>query len=131
MFNRAEAVWELRLVLEHLEWALCGEMVIRHMRSARGLGDSQLREENRDGLGCHGCAPVGMHGHLSRRDGRLPAGLMEQSLRQGRAFAMDHQPADHLAAEDVQHHIQVEGGPLGWPQPFRDVPGPALIRRCR
>jgi hypothetical protein len=106
-------------------------MVIRPMRSTLGLGGSQRRAEQRHGLGGHGGAAVGMHRQRSWGDGRLRVGLIQPSLRQGRAVARGHHPAHHLAAEAVQHPLQGAVGPLDWSQPCRDVPGPDLMRRSR
>jgi hypothetical protein len=39
----------------------------------------------------------------------------------------DH-PADDVAAEDVQDHVEIEVGPFDWPEQFGDVPTPDLIR---
>ena len=42
----------------------------------------------------------------------------------------DH-PADHVAAEDVEDHVQVEVGPLRRAAQLGDVPRPHLVRRGR
>jgi len=44
-------------------------------------------------------------------------------------FAAGQHPADDVAAEDVEDHVQVEVGPFRRPQQLGDVPGPDLIGR--
>jgi hypothetical protein len=50
------------------------------------------------------------------------------SFCQGGGFGLGDQPADHVAAVDVDDHIQVEVGPFRRPVQLGDVPRPALIR---
>jgi len=40
---------------------------------------------------------------------------------------MRHHPADDIAAEDIQNHIEMEVGPLTRSVQFGDVPGPQLV----
>ena len=55
--------------------------------------------------------------------------LADQPLGQLSAFAAGQHPADHVAAEDVEDHVEVEVGPLRRPLQLGDVPRPDLIRR--
>ena len=59
----------------------------------------------------------------------LAHGLGDELLGQVGAFARGDHPADHVAAEDVEDHVEVEVGPLGRPQELGDVPGPDLVGR--
>ncbi len=45
----------------------------------------------------------------------------------GRLPRRDH-PADHVAAEDVEDHVEVKAHPLGRPLELGDIPGPQLAR---
>src|SRR4030095_4042947 len=53
--------------------------------------------------------------------------LADELLGQRRALAMRDHPADHVPAEDVEHDVQVEVGPLRGPEELGDVPAPELV----
>ena len=55
--------------------------------------------------------------------------LANQPLGQVFAFAAGQHPAHHVAAEDVEDHVEVEVRPLRRPQQLGDIPGPDLIGR--
>ena len=54
-------------------------------------------------------------------------GLSNQLLGQIGTLAWGNQPAHHETTEDIQNHIQVEIGSLGWAFEFGDIPGPDLV----
>ena len=64
-----------------------------------------------------------------RRDVVLGHRLGDQLLGQFGGFLRGDHPADDVAAEDVEDHIQVEAGPFGRAFEFRDVPAPDLVGR--
>ena len=74
---------------------------------------------------------VGMRGELSRIDSLPAAGLRDELLGQGGALLRGQQPAGHVAAEDVQEHVEVVVGPLHRAEQLGDVPGPHLVRSGR
>lgn len=68
-----------------------------------------------------------MDGESSRNDALFLTRVGDQPLGQLGGFAGRHDPANHVAAEDVQDDVEVEVGPLGRPQQLRYIPCPALI----
>jgi len=64
-----------------------------------------------------------------RRDVVLGHRLGDQLLGQSGGFLRGDHPADGIAAEDVEDHIQVEAGPFGRAFELRDVPAPDLVGR--
>ena len=57
------------------------------------------------------------------------AGLFDETTGQRRVLPVGHHPADRVAAEDVEHDVEIEVRPLRRPQQLGDVPGPGLVRR--
>src|SRR5437773_6258647 len=55
----------------------------------------------------------------------------DEPLGQRGALAMGHHPADHVPAEDVEHDVEIEVGPLRRPQQLRNVPAPQLVASGR
>ena len=64
----------------------------------------------------------------ARRDLLLLGGLGDQRLGERRVLAVLHGPADGVAAEHVEDHVEVEARPLRRALQLRDVPGPELVR---
>src|SRR3989337_306334 len=58
----------------------------------------------------------------------LCAGFTDNLLRQCSRFSQCDHPADDIAAEDVQNHIQVKVGPFYWTEELSNVPRPDLVR---
>jgi hypothetical protein len=98
------------------------------MGPAVGLGDPQIGQQERHGLGPHRRAPVGMNPQAAGLDVLLFAGLPDQLLGQGRRFRRGDHPAHHVAAEDVQDDVEVEIRPLHRAEELGNVPGPDLVR---
>ena len=92
------------------------------------LGDAEIGEQERHRLGGHRRAAVGVDGQLVTPDALLGAGLADQHLGQRGGFAAGDHPADDVAGEDVQDHVQVVVGPLRRAAQLGDVPRPHLIR---
>jgi hypothetical protein len=57
--------------------------------------------------------------------------LGDQPSGQLVVFALGHQPTDHVAAKDVEHHIERKIEPLDRAAQLGDVPSPNLVRRGR
>ena len=55
-------------------------------------------------------------------DALFVAGLFDETTGQRRVLPVCDHPADRVAAEDVEHDIEVEVRPLGRPQQLGDVP---------
>lgn len=71
-----------------------------------------------------------MKGQLAGRDVVLGQGLAQQVLDPTLGVAFIEHPAHHVAAEQIQDHVQVVQAPLAGSPQFGDVPRPNLIRRC-
>ena len=123
----SESIGELRVVLQRLELALRERVIVGHMRPAVALADPKIGQQQGRGLGFHGRATVGMKDQLSGADSLLRACLLNELLGQCCGLPGGHHPADHVAAEDVQDHVQVEVGPLDRAPELRDVPVPNLV----
>ena len=93
-----------------------------------GLGDAQVGEQQRDRLGGHRGAAVGVDGQLAAGDALLGAGRRDELLGQGGGLAGGDHPADGVPAEDVQDHVQVVVRPLRRAVQLGDVPGADLVR---
>ena len=129
ILDGTETIWELRTILQGFELTLRERVVIGDVRVAVGLGDAQVGEEQGDRLGGHRSAAIGMDGELVRHDVLLAAGLTNQPLGQLGALAFGDHPADDVAAEDVEDHIEIELGPFDRPEQLGNVPTPDLIWR--
>jgi len=68
-----------------------------------------------------------MHTELTRADILLGAGFFNKLLSKDARFSMRDHPTHHIAAEDVQDHVEVEVGPLSRPEQLSDIPGPDLV----
>jgi len=108
VLDRAEPRREGRPVLRRLELGFGERVVVGHVRPAVGLRDPQVGQQERDGLRGHRHAAVGVDRQLLAGDALSGAGLMDELLGQRGALAMGHHPADYVAAEHIQHDVQVE-----------------------
>ena len=59
---------------------------------------------------------VGVQGEHLGLDALFVAGLFDETTGQRRVFPVCDHPADRVAAEDVEHDVEVEVRPLGRPQ---------------
>src|SRR6185503_1597139 len=80
VFDRTEAFWELRSILERLKLRFGIRVVVRTVRTGVALGDAQIGEEQGHRLGRHGRASIGMDRQLVGHDGVFADGLPEQAL---------------------------------------------------
>ena len=80
-------------------------------------------------LADHRRAAVGVQGEHLGLDALFVAALFDEMTGQHRVLPVGDHPADRVAAEDVEHDVEVEVRPLGRPQQLGDVPGPGLVRR--
>jgi hypothetical protein len=123
----AEAIRELRTVLQGPELAFRIRVVIGYIRSAVGLGDAEIGHEEGHRLGRHDPATVGVDVELTGGNLVLANGLLNELLGQFRALPMHDHPADGIATEDVEDDIEIEIGPFGRTQQFGNVPAPKLV----
>ena len=126
--DRGEPAGEVGPVLQGLELGLGERVVVGDVRAGVGLGDAEVGEQERDRLGGHRGAAVGVDGQLVAADALLGAGLADQHLGQGGGLAGGDHPADDVAGVDVQDHVQVVVGPLRRAAQLGDVPRPHLVR---
>lgn len=73
--------------------------------------DQQLRHD----LRAHASATIGVQGQRAWFDALFANGFSDQLFGRFSAFSWRGHPADDLAAEDVEDHIQVEIAPLEQP----------------
>ena len=122
VLDRAESLGEARPVFDGLELCLGERVVVGDVRSTVALADAEVGKEQREGLGGHRGAAVGVDGDLARLDAFTFVGIFDQALGQFRSLARCDHPADHVAAEDVEQHVEVEVGPLLRPeQPLQTI----------
>ena len=114
-------------VLERLELRLAVGVVGGGVGPVVGLGDAEVGEQEGDGLGGHRAAAVGVHGQRARLDLLLLAGLGDQVLGDVGVLAVLDGPADGVAAEDVEDHVEVEVRPFRGAEQLGDVPGLDLV----
>src|SRR5687768_7720523 len=70
-----------------------------------------------------------MDGELPGLDALARARLDDELLGQSGALACGDHPADDVAAEDVEDHVEVVVGPLRGALELGDVPRPDLVGR--
>src|ERR1019366_5548980 len=102
-------------------------IVIRDIRTAMGLGDSQVRQEEGYRLGAHRGAAIGMQRELTRQDALLVATFLEEPLGQFGTLAHRDHPAGDVAAKNIEDDVEVEVGSLGRSEQLGDVPAPELL----
>ena len=131
IFDRTEARREVRSVLQGFELRFGIWIVIRDVRTAVSFGDVQIDEQLRDGFGTHAGAAIGVQGQGARRDILFIDRIGDQLLGELRGFPVSDHPANDVAAENIEDHVQVKARPLGRPLQFADIPAPDLIRPDR
>src|ERR1035437_3268333 len=93
------------------------------------LGDSQVSQHEGNRLGGHRGSAISVEVELAGNDELLVAGFADQALGQLGTFAVGDHPADDIATEDVQDHVEIEVRPLGRPQELGNIPTPNLVGR--
>src|SRR4051794_7063680 len=99
VLNAAEAVGELGAILHGSKLAFRIRIVVGNIRSAVGLGDTQIRHQKGYRLGLHDPAAVGVDGELTGRNRVLADGLLEELLGQFGTLPSGYHPAGDIAAE--------------------------------
>src|SRR5437016_2353506 len=95
VLDAAEAIWEIRAVLQGTELAFRIRVVIGNIGSAMALGDTQIGHQKGNGLRLHDPAAIGMDSELAGRNLVLGDGFLDELLGQLRAFARrDHPTGD-------------------------------------
>src|SRR5437588_2418442 len=129
VLNAAKAIRKIRSVLQGSELAFRIWVVVGNIRSAVALGDTQVGHQERDRLGFHDPAAVGMNGELASRNLVLADGFFDELLGQFGAFPVGDHPAGNVAAEDIDDDVEIEVGPLDWTPQLGAVPAPKLVGR--
>jgi hypothetical protein len=125
--DRSESLGKLRTIFERFEVRFGEGIIVRHVRAAMRLGHAEVGQEERDRLALHRGAAVRMKRELPGLNALLRAGLGNEALGERRALVRGEHPADDIAAEDVEDHIEIEVRPLGRAQEFGDVPAPHRV----
>ena len=103
--DRGEPGGECRPVFQRLELRLGVRVVVGDVRAGMGLRDPEVGQQQRDRLGGHRGAPVGVNGELAAADALLGAGRLDELLGQGGGLAGGDHPADGVAGVDVQDDV--------------------------
>lgn len=128
VLDAGEQLWEGRRGLGGLEQAFAEPVVVAGAGSRESGLDARVDQQFGQGLGAHRRAAIGVQGPVSGRHRlTLDAALDQLAGQCGGLAGADH-PADHVSAEDVDHHKQVQAGPLDSDLELGDVPGPQLVR---
>ncbi len=113
---------EARMVFQGLELCLGEGVVVADPGAAERAGDAEVGEELRGALAGHGCATVGVQGKHFGLDALFEARFLNKAAGQCGALACGDHPSHHIAAEDIEQHIEIEAGPGLWSEQARDVP---------
>ena len=105
VFDRAEAIGEVGSVLQGFELRLGVRIVVRDVRAAVGLGDLQVDQERGDRLRSHAGAAIGMQREGPWSDVFLLQGVGDELLGEFGGLPMGDQPADDVAAVDVEDGV--------------------------
>jgi hypothetical protein len=123
IFDRAEASWKVRSVLQSLELRLGIRVVVRDVRAAVSFGDVEIDEQLRDRFGAHAGAAIGVQGQGAGHDVLFIDGVGDKLLGQFRGLAMGDHPTDDVAAKNIENHVQVKARPLGRALEWSERPG--------
>ncbi len=128
VLERAEAVGEVGAVLEGLELRLRERVVVGDVGPRVGLA-RRPRSASSSATVLQVMAAPRSAWRVSW-PGSMPCLRQvsrDQPLGEAGVLALGDHPADHVAAEDVEDHVEVEVGPLGRAHELGDVPGPDLV----
>lgn len=119
------------VVLHGLELALGEGVVVADVGAAEAVRDLEVAQQLGEGLGGHLGAAVVVQDERAGGGVVLVHGLLEEQLGQRCGLGARDHPADDVAAEQVEHELEVEVGPLHRGAQPRDVPAPDLVRGAR
>src|ERR1700730_2882189 len=123
----AEAIRKVWSILQGFEMAFREGVVVGGMRSAVGLGHTQIGQQKSQRLGRHRSTTIHVNVELAWNNSLLLASFGDELFGQFFAFPIGPHPSHDITAEDVEDDIQIEIRPLGGPQQLGDVPTPELI----
>ena len=131
VLDGTEALGERRAVFEGLELALAERVVVGHVRAGVAAADAQEGQQLSDRAGGHRAAAIGMDGELAGQHLVAGHGVGDQFAGELAGLRRCYAPGDDVAAEDVQHHIQVVVLAAAGSLELGDVPAPHGIRHAR
>ena len=111
VLNAAEAFGKFRAVLQGLEMGFRIWVIIAYIRAAVGFGDAEVSQQVGYQLGLHTGATIGMQNQLASSNMLFFTALTNELGSQCTGLAISDHPADHVAAEDVQNHVQIKVAP--------------------
>jgi hypothetical protein len=115
------------VVFEGFELAFGVGVVVAGVGSVEASSESESGEELCDGGGGHGGAAVGVDGELSGLDALVSGGFLDEELGEFSGFSGVEEPADDVAAEDVDDDVELEVEPFWGAFESGDVPAPDLV----
>ena len=110
-----EATREAGMVLQGLELRLRERVVIGHLGAAQRARDPEVGEQLCGALARHRRAAIGVQSEPLGLNALFVAGLFDETTGQRRVLPVGDHPADRVAAEDVEHDVEVEVRPLRRP----------------
>ncbi len=125
--NGVKMVREVGAVFKCLELSLRKWIIVRRVRSAMCLGNTERCKQLCSGQGNHGGAIVGVESELVTHDMLLATALLNQLLGKCSRFLFSHHPTDDIAAKDIENHIEIEIDVLVGCVKLGDVPRPQLV----
>ncbi|KFB73513.1 MAG: hypothetical protein AW09_001226 [Candidatus Accumulibacter phosphatis] len=129
IFDTTEALGEFGTVLQGLELGLGVGMVVREIGPAVALGDAEILPQGGDGLAAHTGPAVRVESECAGRDVLFGGSVGDQLLCQFGGFPGGDHPANDIATENIEDHVEVKAGALGRPLQLGDVPAPHLVGR--
>ena len=123
-----EASGEAGMGLQGLELGFGEGVVVADLGAAERTGDAQVGKQLCGALAGHGRAAVGVQGKDLGLDALVEAGLLDEPAGQGGALALGEHPPNHVSAEDIEQHVQVEVSPALRSEQAGDIPRPSLVR---
>ena len=86
VLNRAEAIRELGTVFQRPELTFRIGIIVGRVRPAVRLGDTEIGQQESDGLAAHGRTPVGVYRELAWENDLLFTRFLDQLAGEPRAF---------------------------------------------
>ena len=68
-----------------------------------------------------------MNRQLTRLDFLFATRIRNEPFGQFRTLTVGHHPAHHIAAENVEDHVEIKVCPLRRAEQVRDIPAPELV----
>ena len=112
IFVATKTIGELGAILHRLELTFRERIVVRYMRPTMRLGHAQRGQQLRHVVRGHRRPAIAVDRQLIFANRLVFNRFSNQTRCQIGALAVGQHPAGHVAAVDVQNHVQVVVGPF-------------------